>query len=210
VEVEGWDVAPNELAAVAAEAGEAVEPSEVARVDVEKVVEKVLFKRGLKRVRVVCFVLPTEYGFASVEHDKLPKSEGGYVVERRVFKCDVYKFQYARRRFYDRLRRVAYRTPLGWILFRGADPSVLDGPIGELNALAGERRVVWIFECWLPRDKLECWLAEYLVEVKARMGELEQKVEDALREAKNVKNLKYRLRVLEGILERIEEELKYL
>jgi len=117
------------------------------------------------RVQVVVFTLPTEYGRCRT---MMVRTEDGREAQLMVFDERAETLRNLRRGFYNALKRVAWRSPLGWLLFSDADPSVLEGWMRQLSEVAGETRRVYIVDILVPLEVILEWLDEHVAWARAR------------------------------------------
>lgn len=213
--LEGWITPPKSLTAV--KPGEKREEKEEELEEIREAVKRVtpedlaraMARLGYKRVRLVVFDLPTEFKGAETVYSK----EAGKYVEKKIFSVDPAKYRTLRKKFYNILHRIAYRTPSGWVMFENPSKTDLDelnAVIKALNDLAGTARTVWIIETYMPRRELVEWLRTYIAQRKANLAEIKRKLEENIEKKTIAKRLRKQLNQLLEEIHRLEQELKYL
>lgn len=158
--------------------------------------------------RIVLFKLPTEYLVAKKKFRK--DRVNGRVTEEIVFETNPNVFRTLRKKFYNLLNKVAWRSELGWILLAKPNERELEAfndVIKALNRLGRKQRTVKFVECYLPRFTVVEWLKEYIAEVKESRNELERKIEE-LEDKRKIKAAQRRLSELKERLTCLENELK--
>ena len=170
---------------------------------------KALVNMGFVPVKLVVFDLPTEYKGVVSEYGK--DESTGRLFERKLFSVNPAKFRTLRKRFYDILNKVAYRTPAGWVLHSSADKSLLDEldkVIKEFESLSGGKPTVWIYESFLPREPVVKWVTDYIAEKKAEIEELKQKLATSQLKKAEIARYRQKLDELTRFVSQLEQELK--
>ena len=114
--------------------------------ELRKIFMNYVKKQGLVPTKLIVFNLPTEYLGSKTKYRK--NGEGWE--EIKILKIDPAKFRTLRKRFYDVLHKVAFKTLSGWVLRDGANLDDLNEVIKELNELADVSRRIYIIETYMP------------------------------------------------------------
>jgi len=171
--------------------------------------EKILDRLNLTKIRLVTFDLPTEYKGAETRYSK----EGERVAEVKVFKKDPRVFRILRVRFYEVLRRVAYPTTMGWVIYRDDDPELLkelDDIVDELNQLSGGEKRIWIIDMYVPRDYIVQQITQYITQLKHSLNDTIRKMTSEEVKAKYRRKLQQKANELQSTLNRLEALLAKL
>lgn len=171
----------------------------------EAEIARAIARLGLERIQLVCFDLPTEYysGRTEIYKDHELKYFNPYAAELRAL----------RMAFYDALRNVAYRTPIGWSLITNADLSKLNKLIDKLNQVAsklGVARSIQIYEVYVPRDTLRQWIHQNIQLIRMDTQKLQEKIASQQLKASYARKLKYELEHLRELLNSLQAELSRL
>ena len=169
-------------------------------------IEKIILAHGLRKVKIVVFELPSEYKGAEVKFD----ASNRHAIIKFSENVDITKIRTLRRQFYRVLRKYAWRSLIGWVLFRNADMNKLNNIISALNKELGTERAIYVVESYFPAETLVEWISTYIAEVKMKIEEVQQKIEEKAEELKTVRRLKSELKELETLLKNLENEMKYL
>jgi len=187
---------------------EIIEKAEERKEEVEREIEQKIRDLNLSWAKIITFTNPSEYLGSS-------RKRKGHVEEISFStNIDPERIRRLRARFYEILRRVAFRTDMGWILFRKVERENLkrvSDLVGELNNLMRTKRTVYILDVFIPKNYIKEKIEENIYRKRARIEELEQKLReiDAETEKKVVRRLKSDLKELREEVKRLEEELKY-
>ena len=171
-----------------------------------KELERIALAQGFIKKYLICFNLPTEYRNCITKFTK----ENGKIIETRELTVDPKTYRTLRKRFYNLLHDIAFKSLPGWILREGEDITVLNDVIAKLNKLAGTQRAVYIVESYFPRETLVEWLSQYIAERKMSIKEVQKKINEVQKESKEYKRLKKQLQRFIEELNKLEEEFKYL
>jgi len=170
---------------------------------------RIMAERGYVRRNLIVFDLPSEYRKSRVVY----RREGKAIIEERHLSTDPRQYRSLRKKFYNILHKIAYRTPAGWIMVDNPDKKHLEELnkiIGEFNKLAGTSRTVWIYETYLPRDTVVEWLRKNIAEQKANIEKIKKKLQsEELKRRDMIRLMKMQSEALEE-LNRLEDELKKL
>ncbi len=186
--------------------------SGVEDVDVEELASRMMREKGFVRRTLVVFDLPSEYRGARV---KIRKVGDGFE-EVRVLSQDFVKFRTLRSKFYTLLRRVAWRSRMGWVLFKASEPDLreMNKVVEELNKLARlsgvDERVVEFIDVYMPRDYLVRELGRYIVEKRASFEVFKRKAIEAKERRREYRRLVKVVAEVEELLGKLEEEMRYL
>ncbi len=186
--------------------------SGVEDVDVEELAARMMREKGFVRRTLVVFDLPSEYRGARV---KIRKVDDGFE-EVRVLSQDFVKFRTLRSKFYTLLRRVAWRSRMGWVLFKASEPDLreMNKVVEELNKLARlsgvDERVVEFVDVYMPRDYLVRELGRYIVEKRASFEVFKRKAIEAKERRREYRRLVKVVAEVEELLEKLEGEMRYL
>lgn len=168
--------------------------------------EKIALQKGLLKVRLISFSLPTEYKGAK---SKIIKS-GDTIVEQKVL-VNPNKIRSLRRQFYYYLKRNAWKTLGFWIFFSEVDQKDLkkiNDILKALNSLTRESRVFNILEAYFPADTLEQMLSEYIREITNRKQELTRKLQEEYEKGKEIRAIQNELERTETLLTQLYKEMK--
>jgi len=168
--------------------------------------EKIAYQKGLLKVRLISFSLPTEYKGAK---SKIIKS-GDTIVEQKVL-VNPNKIRSLRRQFYYYLKRNAWKTLGFWIFFSEVDQKDLkkiNDILKALNSLTRESRVFNILEAYFPASQLEQMLSEYIREITNRKQELIQKLQEEYEKGKEIRAIQNELERTEALLNQLYKEMK--
>ena len=145
---------------------------------------------NLVAVRVLAFDLPSEHG-----KDRAARS----------------KLRTLRKRFYDNLEEIAYRTPLGWVLFHGTEelPETLRDTIEEFRRHGADIKLLTVHTD--PRP-LRAWASLWRARVRARLKQTAMKKMEveAIGDKRSAKRLQRQLERLSAIMAKIDRELRRL
>lgn len=164
---------------------------------IEKRFDEVLKEHML--VRLVVFDLPTEYRLAKNEF----VNDGGVVRQVITFSGDPKEYRNLRVQFYDELNKCAFRTKMGWVLFRDPPPK-LSEIMRRLNQLAGTQRTVEIIEVLAPRLWLKQELADYVNVLKIRLDDVKEKLADAAIKEATRRALEKKKEIIESVIRGLE------
>ena len=137
-------------------------------------IEKIILAHGLRKVKIVVFELPSEYKGAEVKFD----ASNRHAIIKFSENVDITKIRTLRRQFYRVLRKYAWRSLIGWVLFRNADMNKLNNIISALNKELGTERAIYVVESYFPAETLVEWISTYIAEVKMKIEEVQQKIEE--------------------------------
>ena len=159
--------------------------------------EEFVLRRGYVRRVIVVFTFPSEYrgSKARIEHGE------GFLEVRRL-RGDPKEFRRVRVKFYDRLRKIAWRSDIGWVLKSTADVSVLDDVVEEVRKLLKKYGMIdyvepiRLVEVLLPRHFVIKELRRYIIEKKNDLERLKELYEDRVRAGKSVIKLTYSIKQL--------------
>ncbi len=186
--------------------------SGVEDVDVEELATRMMREKGFVLRTLVVFDLPSEYRGARV---KIRKVGDGFE-EVRVLSQDFVKFRTLRSKFYTLLRKVAWRSRMGWVLFKASKPDLreMNKVVEELNKLARlsgvDERVVEFIDVYMPRDYLVRELGRYIVEKRASFEVFKRKAIEAKERRREYRRLVKVVAEVEELLGKLEEEMRYL
>jgi len=189
------------------------EGAEITKEEVEKIRQKVLSERFMQ-MKIIVFELPTEYLGASKKYNK--KKDGKFT-EEIVFAIDPNRFRTLRKKFYNALNRVAWKSKGFWVLLKEPDKKQLEAfneIMKQLNNLAknlgwfAKNRSVQIVEAYFPRYTVQQWLAQYIAEVKESAEKIREKIQQGIEDAKKLKQAERRLNELENRIFELEKELE--
>lgn len=171
--------------------------------------ETALMSKGFKKFRVVVFDLPTEYKGAKTEYTK---DEKGNVVEKKTFAVDPAIYRTLRRKFYDILNSLSFRTKLGWVLMTDDENELKDlyNVMESLNKLSGEERSVEIIETWIPVKWVVDEAVDYTANLSERLDELALKLTDSSISASVKKRIEREKEQIERTLDRLNKIIKDL
>ena len=187
---------------------EIIEKAEEKKEEIERSFEEEVNKLGLVRAKLVTFTNPSEYLGSSRKRKGL--------LEEITFRINPEEVRKKRVLFYEALRNIAFRTDMGWVMYRKIEKEELDRlneRVEELNKLVLGRhgRAIYILDVFVPKNYIIEKLRENIMRKRARIEELEQKLReiDAETEKKVIRRLKRDLRDVQREVKRLEEELKY-
>ena len=181
--------------------------------ELEKLVENTIMKRGLRQVKLIVFKLPTEYLKSKTR--MIEEKENGKYYEIKELTLKPAQFRTLRKKFYNALHNVAWKSEIGWITYHDADLSEINKYIDELNSLLkkyniNDERFIEIIEAYLPQEFLVKELTRYIRERKTSYEYITEKIREQQQKAETLRRLRNEALKLEQQLKKLEQELKYL
>ncbi len=176
---------------------------------------KSLLKNGesmFEKKHVVIFELPSEYLKGKKEH----LGKGRYVVQTNEYANELWKL---RQKFYNKLKKVAFRAPIGWILIKEEEKKELDLIIQRFNEIirklgVEEERGIRIEPIYLRKTLIKEYLERYIRELQEKLMDVEQKlteITDEVKEKKKMQRYETKKRQLEALIAVCKHELgRYL
>ena len=182
--------------------------------EVKRIAESYLRRKGLIPLKVIVFTLPTEYLKSKTRLVK-EKDEGKYI-EQKELTLDPSVFRSLRTSFYkNALHKVAWKSEIGWVLYRDADLTPIHEHIARLNEVLkkygiDQERFIDIIEVYAPKDFIVKELTRYIRERKMAYEEIARKIKEEADKVKNIKQAKRTLEKIEEELKQLERELRYI
>ena len=182
--------------------------------EVKRIAESYLRRKGLIPLKVIVFTLPTEYLKSKTRLVK-EKDEGKYI-EQKELTLDPSIFRSLRTSFYkNALHKVAWKSEIGWVLYRDADLTPIHEHIARLNEVLkkygiDQERFIDIIEVYAPKDFIVKELTRYIRERKMAYEEIARKIKEEADKVKNIKQAKRTLEKIEEELKQLERELRYI
>jgi len=196
------------------ETREEEEEVELTPSEVRRIAESYLRRRGLIPLKVVVFTLPTEYLKSKTKLVK-EKDKDKYI-EQKELTLDPSIFRSLRTSFYkNALHKVAWKSEIGWVLYRDADLTPIHEHIARLNEVLkkygiDQERFIDIIEVYAPKDFIVKELTRYIRERKTAYEEIARKIKEEADKLKNIKQAKRTLEKIEEELRQLERELRYI
>jgi len=156
------------------------------------------------KVKVVVFELRSEYYASRTEI----KNEKTRYTETTIIDPKKLELRSFRVGFYRWLQANAYKTPMGWFLFKDYDQDKLTSLMNTYERLLKEHdfpgEPIQIIDVFIPRDVKVKFLHQYLMVVESKIEELEVKLDI---EPENKQLIREKVK-FERIREKIEKELR--
>jgi len=180
----------------------------------DKIFQEKLKELGLVKKIVIAFTLACEYQGAKYEHSVV----GNQIVEiARLDKEWTKEARNFRSKFYYYLRRYAFETSLGWILYHDVTPEILN----EFRKLAEEYEYllkkfrkkgspIRIVEIYVPKDYIIEQISSKLEILKKDEVEILNSLKDERIERKVKERLRKKLEETRKEIERLVKEIKAL
>jgi len=143
------------------------------------------------------------------------KNEDKYI-EQKELTLNPSIFRSLRTSFYkNALHKVAWKSEIGWVLYRDADLTPIHEHIARLNEVLkkygiDQERFIDIIEVYAPKDFIVKELTRYIRERKMAYGEIARKIKEEADKVKNIKQAKRTLEKIEEELRQLERELRYI
>ncbi len=185
---------------------------EVQRLRDENEELKSLLKNGesmFEKKHVVIFELPSEYLKGKKEH----LGKGRYVVQTNEYANELWKL---RQKFYNKLKKVAFRAPIGWILIKEEEKKELELIIERFNEIirklgVEEERGIRIEPIYLRKSLVKEYLERYIRELQEKLADVEQKlteITDEVKEKKKMQRYETKKKQLEALIAVCKHELR--
>ena len=179
---------------------------------IAQAVKNYLEKQGLMKAKVVVFDLPTEYLRSETKYSK---TEDGRISETKILTIDPARMRTLRKKFYNALHKVAFKTLMGWILLQDADLTPLNNVMKEIHEELKrygieDYRKIYILDTYIPRNYIIQQLKEYIEERRSTYQDLVAKMNDPMITGYKLKRLEKQAEQLLIEIKRLEKELKNL
>jgi len=109
--------------------------------------------------------------------------------------------------FYAYLKSVAYKTPIGWILFDDVtsdEMKPLNDLLKQLEVITGRKEIAQIYTVLIPKQSLIKWIDNYIQEVHVEISELVNKIDRNEVKENTKRKYKSRIKTLKAIIARLK------